>query len=190
MTGVDVAMIIGAFLLAIAFTVWLVYSIKRPNKQLESLLAALTPSQISVHEVVAGGATVELRTRAAGSGVYKIWLECKAPSAFGRWTATANVAHSVTTSGATYREAPPEAGATKEPPISFGEDGEGVSATAGTGTRRTGALNIPRGGNVSWLQLMTLPPCQEGAEIFVSVAIGDLTEPAVTFRAFVGVSER
>jgi hypothetical protein len=147
----------------------------------------LTFAEVAMIVGAMAGGAVELRARAL-RGAHKIWLECNAPSACGRWSATANVAHHMSIAGTGYREAAPEIGATKELPIPFGDDGDGVTATASPSTRRTGALTIPRGGGLCWLQLMTLPPCPDGAEIFVSVAVADLTEPRVTFRAFVGVS--
>lgn len=187
-TGIEIAMIAGAFVIVVGFVVGLLYSFKRTGQKMQTWVTELTPSQILVDGFVASGGAVELRTRAVASGEHKVWLECNVPSGSGRWKATANVAHRISTTGAGYRDAVPEASATKEPTLTFGEDGDGVTASGGA--RRTGALTIPRGERSLWLQLLALPACPDGAEIFVSVAIADLDLPDVKFRAFVGVSAR
>jgi hypothetical protein len=102
---------------------------------------------------------------------------------------SARVVHRISPPGVVYREAAPEAAATAEWPIAFGDHGDGLSTLGSVSVLRTGALGIPRGDSY-WLQLMTLPPCPEGSDLFVRVGIGDLKNaPGATFRAFIGVSE-
>lgn len=186
--GTEIAIILGVIVVVIAFVAGLLYSIKRGGQKMQAFVVELTPSQILVDGVVAARGAVELRTRAAPSGEHKVWLECNVPSGTGRWNAKATVSHRISTSGTGYRDASPEANATTEPPLAFGEDSDGYTASGGA--RRTGALTIPRSPGTAWVQLMALPSSPAGAEIFVSVAVADLDTAGIAFRAFIGVSAR
>src|SRR5262245_8419915 len=124
MTETEILLIIIGFVVFPGAVIgFIVFSFKRTAISTQRLIADLTPLVLTDGVVVSGGA-VELRAR-AGQGAHKIWLECTGGS--GRWTAIATVAHRVSASQAGYRDAAPEASMTKEPPITFGEDGDGIT---------------------------------------------------------------
>ena len=180
--------IAGFMLVPAAIVAYIVLSGKKLNVALDQRVRDLTPSRTLVEAVIAPGGTVDLRG-AAVLGMHKVWLECDVASATGRWTATATLAHRLSPPGAGYRDAAPEGGLTTEAPITFGEDGEGISTIGTLSVQRTGGLGIPRPDGRYWLQLMALPSCPEGTELFVRVGLSDLTSTQrASFRAFIGVS--
>lgn len=157
----------------------------RPSKwmvALEARVAELRPSQTLAEAVIAPGAPVELRARAI-RGAHRIWLASEVVSGnpTGRWSATATIS---------YRAAPEEAGyradtAMVEERFAVGYDGEGGV----TSPKAKGILCIPEGMGRQTLQLLSLPSCPEGTELFVRVALDALTDVTTgTFRAFIGVS--
>lgn len=185
----DIVLAIAGFVgLPGAIVAYIVLSGRKLKAKIETRMAQLTPSQTLAEAMIPADGTVDLRARAT-RGALKVWLECNVASRTGRWSATARVVHRISPPGVAYREAAPEAAATAEWPIAFGDHGDGLSTLGSVSVLRTGALGIPRGDSY-WLQLMTLPPCPEGSDLFVRVGIGDLKNaPGATFRAFIGVSE-
>ena len=185
----DIVLAIAGFVgLPGALVAYIVLSQRKLKAKMETRRVQLTPSQTLAEAMIPVDGTVDLRARAT-RGAHKVWLECTVASRTGRWSATARVVHRISPPGVAYRDAAPEAAATAEWPIAFGDDGDGLSTLGSVSVLRTGALGIPRGDSY-WLQLMTLPPCPEGSDLFVRVGIGDIKNaPGATFRAFIGVSE-
>jgi hypothetical protein len=177
--------IAGFVLMPAGIMGWIIFSGRKLSGGLAAGVAELTPTRTLAEAVVRDGASVELRARAA-QGAHKVWLECDV-SSNSRWSATATLIYRVSAGGSGYRDGSPGF-ETSEADVSFGDDGEGISTLGAVSLPRTGALGIPRGGN-TWLQLVTLPACPEGSEIFVRVGIADLTSTQrAVFRVFVGVS--
>ncbi|CAN5919013.1 hypothetical protein BH11MYX4_BH11MYX4_60970 [soil metagenome] len=179
--------IAGFMLLPAAIVAFVFFSKRKVDTSLEERVKELTPSQTLAEAVVAPGAAVDLRARST-QGAHKVWLDCDAHSPTGRWSATATLVCRVAPPGSGYRDGAPADGATTEGRLTFGEDGDGITTIGPVSVPRTGGLAIPRGGH-TWLQLMALPACPEGSELFVRVALADLTPTEhATFRAFIGVS--
>ena len=190
----DIVLAIAGFVgLPGALVAYIVLSQRKLKAKMETRRVQLTPSQTLAEAMIPVDGTVDLRARAT-RGAHKVWLEFNAAEYPGlrstkKWSATARVVHRISPPGVAYRDAAPEAAATAEWPIAFGDDGDGLSTLGSVSVLRTGALGIPRGDSY-WLQLMTLPPCPEGSDLFVCVGVGDIKNaPGATFRAFIGVSE-
>lgn len=181
--------ILGFVLFPAAIVSWIVFSGKKMKTQLDAQVVLLTPSQTLAESALVAGATIELRARAV-SGAHKVWLESHIASGTGRWTARATVAVHVGPPGTGYRDGAPEGSKAAETSMTFGEDGDGISVVGAASAPRTGALGIPREGGRHWLQLMALPSCAEGSELYVRVGLDALTAQRANFRAFIGVSGR
>jgi len=180
--------VFGVAFVAIAVLAFFAVRPRKPDPYFEKLIADMRPSRTLAEAVLSSGETVELRALST-QGLHKVWLECDVAGVAGRWSATARLAHHVSPGGSGYRQTAQEAAATEEAPLSIHDDGESVSLVGTVLIPRTGAFHVPSPEGRLWLQLMTLPSCPEGSDMFVRVALADLTPTLrASFRAFIGTS--
>ena len=180
--------VLGVGVLVIGFLAFFTLRPRKPDPYFEQLIKDMRPSQTLAEAVLSSGDTIELRAQSA-QGLHKVWLECDVAGVEGRWSATARLSHHVSSSGSGYRKTAQEAAATEEAPLTIRDDGENVSLVGTVLIPRTGAFHVPSPEGRLWLQLMTLPSCPEGSDLFVRVGLSDLTPTLrASFRAFIGTS--
>jgi hypothetical protein len=172
---------VGAILALVAgIFVWTGRATRTALKSMSDRVALLRPSAELAASALVPGSPVDLTARTS-TGVLKLWLVCDVTTSDGRWSADLTIDYRIVAPDAGYRAASENV----REQFKVGNDGDsGI-----TSPKAKGILSMPDEHGKQTLQLLPLPACSEGSELFVRVAMGPVVpETRATFRVFVGVS--